>query len=89
MYLELLGQKYDVTDAAAVQAAMRAAVEKWGQRSGVAATRIVLVVEKTADQKAAAALRTSALAAHNWRVVVLAKEAGHVMEVHLNPPRAR
>ncbi len=85
----LLGRTAHTTDPKALDGIMRAAIESWGERSGVAATRIVLVVARDVNAESAAALRMTAIGAHRWRVVTLARERGDLMEVQLSPPGKR
>ncbi len=87
--LHLMGATAPTHDPAALRALLRRAVEDWGQRSGVAATRLTLAVDRDADRTAASRVRKAALAAHTWFVVALSRDKGRVVEVTLSPPRPR
>lgn len=72
-----------------ITAALRQAAQAWGQRSGVAATRLVLAFDKDVDRELAARIRRLAHTASSWRVVALAVEGGDLFEVLLDPPPDR
>ena len=74
---------------APITTALRQAAQTWGQRSGVAATRLVLAFDKDVDRELAARVRRQAHIASSWRVVALAVEGDELYEVMLDPPPDR
>ena len=87
--MTILGQEVAASDTDAVRTSLRRAIESWSARSGVAANRLILAVDKDASPQAASSLRRVAMQAHSWRVVALAREGERLMEVHLSPPGQR
>lgn len=62
---------------------------QWQARSGLAAQRLVLAVDRGAPPMLAAHARQVALGLQPWRVVALARDGDHLVELHLNPPGDR
>jgi hypothetical protein len=62
---------------------------QWQQRSGLAAQRLVLAIDRGAPPMLAAQVRQMALGLQPWRVVALARDGDHLVELHLNPPADR
>lgn len=62
---------------------------QWQLRSGLAAQRLVLAIDRGAPPMLAAQVRQIALGLQPWRVVALARDGDHLVELHLNPPADR
>ena len=70
--LDVLQQHVSVADwhdETELRKVLRLAGEQWGQRSGVAATRLYLVVEHGLDARVAGRVRRIAMTSGAWRVV--------------------
>jgi hypothetical protein len=91
--LDVLQQHVDVADwhdETELRKVFRLAGEQWAQRSGVTATRLYLVVEHGLDARVAGRVRRIAMTSGTWRVVGLARDGDHLMELLLSPaPRRR
>ncbi len=91
--LDVLQQHVSVADwhdETELRKVLRLAGEQWGQRSGVAATRLYLVVEHGLDARVAGRVRRIAMTSGAWRVVGLARDGDLLMELLLSPaPRQR
>ncbi len=86
--LLLLGERLpfeSLRDEARLRTVMRSAAERWGTRSGTAATRLVLAIDRQTPPEDAAALRRVAMKSHNWHVVALVREGEQLVEVMLGP----
>lgn len=68
---------------------LRWATEQWQRRSGLAANRLVLVADRSATPMLVAQVRKTALGLQPWRVVALARDGDHLVELALNPPPDR
>lgn len=73
-------------DAERLRAFLRALVTSWTKRSGMAARRIVLVVDREVSAQSARALHRAAQQAHSWRVYALMRSKAGLVEVGLDPP---
>lgn len=62
---------------------------QWQLRSGLATQRLVLAIDRGAPPMLAAQVRQIALGLQPWRVVALARDGDHLVELHLNPPADR
>lgn len=78
----------DLDDDERLEATLRRSAEDYATRAGIAANRVVLVVDRNADRSLATRLRSAAHRARSWRVVALAREEGTLVEVMLDPPPA-
>lgn len=68
---------------------LRWATDQWQRRSGLAANRLVLAADRNAPPMLVAQVREVALALQPWRVVILARDGDHLVELSLNPPPQR
>lgn len=80
---ERLSQDADIT------AALRWALGEWQRRSGVAANRVVLAIDKDAPPDVVNRVRNVALQAALWRVVGLSRDEDRLVELLLSPPPDR
>lgn len=68
---------------------LRWATDQWQRRSGLAANRLVLAADRSAAPMLVAQVRKVALGLQPWRVVALARDGDHLVELSLNPPPDR
>lgn len=67
---------------------LRAVAADYETRSGVAAARLILLVDADAPAARVAALRAAASQARPWRLGLLGRDAERIFEVSLDPPPA-
>ncbi len=90
--VQVLERKLDLQRAsndAEVTLALRWAQGEWQRRSGVAANRAVLAIDRNAPPELVNRVRNVALQATLWRVVGLARDEDRLVEVLLSPPPER
>ncbi len=84
----LLGTRLDseaLGDDAKVTAVLRSAIEAWQRRSGTAALRLVLAIDRETPAELAARVRRLAMISYTWRVVALARDGDQLVELLLSP----
>ncbi len=72
-----------------LSALLRWATDEWQRRSGLAANRLMLAADRSATPMLVAQVREVALGLQPWRVVALARDGDHLVELFLNPPADR
>ena len=68
---------------------LRWALDSWQRRSGVAANRLVLAIDRNSDRDLVSRVRNVALQASLWRVVGLSRDDDQLTELLLSPPPDR
>jgi len=68
---------------------LRWALDAWQRRSGVAANRLVLAIDRNSDRDLVSRVRNVALQASLWRVVGLSRDGDQLTELLLSPPPDR
>ena len=78
-----------MSDDAAVTELLRWGMSQWATRSGLAANRLVVVLDASLQTADVARLRRLAMTANTWRVVALARDGDTLVELLLDPPAGR
>jgi len=78
-----------MSEDAAITELLRWGMTQWATRTGLAANRLVLVLDASLKAEDAGRVRRLAMTANTWRVVALARDGDALVELMLDPPGAR